>query len=134
MAAVNAPLGQLVELIGLPLALRLVDNFGGVPIYLPHPGRVKEHSPVAQVIGAGPMRQLAAVWPMTHVMVPRGSAYLRRQRNAALRADAQTMSQPQLARKYEMSLRNVEVILSRPEDDETDERVARAQGSLFGDV
>jgi len=131
MAAVTAPLGQLVELIGLPLALRLVDNFGGVPIYLPHPGRVKEHSPVAQVIGAEAMRSLARAWPMTHVMLPLGAAYLRRQRNAALRADAQTMSQPQLARKYEMTLRNIEYILARSDDDLADERVARAQGQLF---
>lgn len=131
MAAVNAPLGQLVELIGLPLALRLVDNFGGVPIYLPHPGRVKEHSPVAQVIGHEAMQRLAAEWPMTHVMVPSGADYLRRQRNAALRADARQMSQPQLARKYDMALRTVERILAGVDEDEAAETKTREQGQLF---
>lgn len=130
MAAVHAPLGQLVDLIGLPLSLRLVDNFGGVPIYLPHPQRVKEHSPVAQVIGVEAMRNLASAWPMTHVTIPRGAAYLRRQRNAQLREDARTMSQPQLARKYDMALRTVERILARADDD-AELEAQDTQRSLF---
>lgn len=135
MAAVNAPLGQLVELVGLSAALRLVDRFGGTPIYLPHPSRVKEHSAVALEIGAEAMRRLAAVWPQAHIVVPRGAAYLRRQRDIALLRDSASLSAAQLARKYEMIERHVYRILARgpeilPELGANDD----GQGDLFGTV
>lgn len=129
MAAVNAALGQLVDLIGLPMALRLVDNFGGVSVYLPHATRVKAHSPLAQVIGLEAMQKLAAAWPMEHVMVPRGAEYLRRQRDAAIRADLAGMSVRDVALKYETTERHVYRVQAREGEDVIDP--PREQGSLF---
>lgn len=107
MVAVYAPLSQFVDLIGLPMTLRLIDNFGGVSIYLPHATRVKARSPLAQVIGFEAMQKLAAAWPMESVMVPRGAAYLRRQRDAAICGDLAIMSVRDVALKYETTERNV---------------------------
>ena len=134
MAAVSAPLGQLVELVGLPAALRLVDRFGGTAIYVPHASRVKDHSPVALAIGAEATRKLAAVWPQAHVLVPRGAPYLRAQRDRAIHADRATLSLAQLARKYEMTERNVLFVLSREPQPMPGAGGASddAQGDLFG--
>jgi Mor family transcriptional regulator len=129
MAAVNAPLGLLVDLIGLPMALRLVDNFGGVCVYLPHASRVKAHSPVAQVIGLEATQKLAAAWPMVHLMVPHGAEYLRRQRDSAIRADLAGMSVRDVALKYETTERHVYRIQAREGDEVIDP--PREQGSLF---
>lgn len=132
MAAVNAPLGQLVELVGLPAALRLVDNFGGVCIYLPHPSRVKRHSDVAQVLGFEAMQKLAAVWPQAHVMVPRGVDYLRRSRDRAIRADLEKMSVREVALKYETTERHVYRVQARaPQELEELAAAGDSQGSLF---
>lgn len=113
MAAVNAPLTELVNLIGLPATLRLVEKFGGTTIYVPHQSRVKLHSAVAQVVGTDAVRQLATVWPQAHVVVPRGAAYVRHQRDMAVLADAEKFSVARLARKYETTERNIYRILER---------------------
>lgn len=110
--SVNAQLGRLVELIGLPMALRLVDNFGGVPIYVPHLSRVKADGKVAEVIGIEAMRKLAVVWPSEHVMIPRGVEFLRRRRAAEIHAKQKAMSVRELALEYEMTERNVYLILA----------------------
>lgn len=132
MAALNAQLEHLVELIGLPMALRLVDKFGGVAIYLPHHNRVKIHGPVAQVIGVEAAQKLSLAWPQEHVMVPMGAGYLRRQRDAALRADLQLMSVRAVALKYELTERQVYYIQASP-DGAAGESASAAtdQGSLF---
>lgn len=131
---VNAQLGRLVELIGLPLALRLVDNFGGVPIYVPHPSRVKMGSKVAEVIGVEAVQKLATAWPSEHVMIPRGVEFLRRKRAAEIHAKAGTKSARELALEYEMTERNVYFVLankSLADDLEFDEPGEKPQGSLF---
>lgn len=132
--AVNAQLGRLVELIGLPMALRLVDNFGGVPIYVPHPSRVKAHGKVAEVIGIEATQKLAAAWPSEHVMIPRGVEYLRRKRAAEIHRKAGGSSVRELALEYQMTERNVYFVLANKSlacDLEFDEPGEKPQGSLF---
>jgi len=132
MSAVQAPLSRLVELIGLPAALRLVGKFGGVPIYIPQPSRVLAHGKVAQVIGLEAMRALAAAWPKEHIKIPRGAEYLRRQRAISIHRDRDRLSLRDLALKYEMTDRNVLYVLARPAPGEMSAAVAdSAQGSLF---
>ena len=134
MAAVNAPLGQLVELVGMSAALRLVERFGGTCIYLPHPSRVKLHSPLAMALGLEPVKKLAGTWPQSHVMVPRGRGVtsLRRRRDRAILEDFRTLSVAQIARKYEMTERNVYMVLERgPEGLPGTPGAGGAQGDLF---
>jgi Mor family transcriptional regulator len=136
MPAAYASLEQLTELIGLPAALRLIDAFGGTCIYVPLPGMVKAHGRVARVIGAEAMARLAGAWPQEYVMVPRGAEYLRRQRAIAIHRDAPDLSVSELARKYEMTERNIYLVLARPAPVEPapgGTRPARAQLDLFGD-
>src|SRR5260221_11462877 len=107
------PLGHLVELLGLVDALRLVARRGGIAVYVPHGSRLQLHHKLAEEIGLEAAKKLAAEYPSTNVIVPRGAAYLRRQRDRALLADVKQMSVSQAARKYEMTERNVYMLLER---------------------
>lgn len=133
MAAVNAPLGQLIELIGLVKALQLVDRFGGTSVYVPHESRVKVHGALAEAIGVDAVRTLAGAWPGSHVIVPRGSAYLRRQRDIAILADFKELSAAACARKYETTERHVYRIVERGLEGLPELPCANdTQGDLFG--
>lgn len=119
-------------MIGLPAALRLVDRFGGICVYVPHPGRVVAHGKVAEVIGVEAMRRLAETWGPDHVMVPVGAAYMRAQRDRAIHADRAALSLSELARKYEMTERNVLLVLKRPAPELAGAAAAPgSQGQLF---
>lgn len=115
MAGASAPLGKLVELIGMTAARRLMEQFGGTEIYVPHASRVKPHGKLAQAIGFKSVKRLASMWPQSHVLVPRGRGVMRltRRRDLAILEDHTTLTAPQLARKYEMTLRNVYSVLQR---------------------
>jgi Mor family transcriptional regulator len=135
LAAVSAPLGQLVEIVGMTQALRLVEGFGGTEIYLPNPSRVKAHSPLAQALGVETVQKLAAHWPSSHVMVPRGRgvARLKRRRDLAILEDCKTMSVRKVALKHEMTERAIYGVLERGREGLGESGAsAITQGDLFG--
>jgi Mor family transcriptional regulator len=125
---VNARLEELVLAIGLPATLRLVDAFGGVRVYFPHPGAVRVDSELARAIGADAVQRLAALWPSTRVMLPQAAAYLRRERNRAIHREKDALSIRALALKYELTERAVYGIIINPPPDEAD--VARGDSQL----
>lgn len=133
MAADYIPNDRLVEVLGLPLALRLLNAFGGCRVYLPHPSRMQQHSQVAVVLGLEAARTLAGEWPQTHVMLPKGAPELRRQRDRAIRADKDKLSVRELAMKFDTTERHVYRVLACEDDgdDEPAARFAAAQGRLF---
>lgn len=114
----NARLEELMQAIGLPATLRLVETFGGVRVYFPHPSRVRVDSDLARVIGVEAVRQLAVLWPSTYVALPQAAAYLRRERNRAIHREKDKLSIRALALKYEISERMVYTVLINPPADE----------------
>lgn len=124
----NAPLDQLISAIGLPAALKLIERFGGTRIALPLPENVTASNPVAQVIGVERARKLAVLWGQERPYLPRAVQYVRRQRDRQLAEDAQQMSIPQVALKYELTERGVYKVLAALKDKPT---VAQQQSALF---
>ena len=57
-----APLLNIIEAIGLPAAMKLVDNFGGRRLYLPLPENIDETNGIAKVIGVEAARRLSEAW------------------------------------------------------------------------
>jgi Mor family transcriptional regulator len=134
MPAVNLQLEQLVDLVGVAAALRLVEKRGGTHFYVPHPTRVKPHALLAQEIGLEAARALAAAYPSQHVMAPRGEAYLRRQRDLGVLNDCKDMSVTAVARKYELTERHVYRIMERGLEGLPEvPGVNDAQGDLFSE-
>ena len=129
-APLNLPVAQLIEVLGLPDALKLVSHFGGGSVYLPHPSRLREGNAIAAAIGRPAATKLCAEWPQLDVMVPRLAAELRRIRDRAIRRERATLSVTRLAWKYQTTERHVYRVLAGEDDGEPD-AAPSAQRDLF---
>ena len=76
----NLPVGDLINTIGLKLALELVEERGGRRVYIPTPARVTENCPLACIVGLAAALALAAKWPGEWTAIPLAKAYVRRLR------------------------------------------------------
>lgn len=126
----NAPLDELVTRLGLPAALRLVEHFGGTRIYLPRAEAMNADHPIALVVGLEAAIDLCKTWPQERPAIPRAAAFLRNERDRALLKDANDHTVPALARKYELTERQVYYILARGLSS-ADEPELAAQSKLF---
>lgn len=129
----NAAIHELIRAIGLPLTLKLVERFGGIRIYLPLPEYLDDTNPIVKTIGYEATRTLANLWPQDRPYLPRAVAWVRRERNRALRKDLETMSFSQVALKYQLTERQVYALASSwAEDDIEVEREQREEARQIG--
>lgn len=126
----NAQLEDLVIKLGLPAALRLVERFGGTRIYLPRAEFMNADHPIAQAVGLEAALELCQAWAQERPAIPRAAAFLRNERDRALLKDANDHTVPALARKYELTERQVYYILARGLSS-ADEPELAAQSKLF---
>lgn len=135
MAAIHLTLERLVEILGLADALRLVEKRGGVAAYVPQPDRVKAHCELAQAMSLEGARKLAALYPMERLMVPRGAAHLRRERDIAVLKAVRNDSVSQVALEFQLTERHVYRIMERGLEGLPPASAAPndAQGDLFGE-
>lgn len=131
-APLHIQAGRLVEVLGLADALRLVSHFGGGSLYLPHPSRLRDGNKVVMAIGMPAAARLCVEWPQLDVTFPRLSAALRRARDRAIRANAESLSVTQLAWRFATTERHVyRVRAGGGEDCEPANDVDRSQLDLF---
>jgi Mor family transcriptional regulator len=112
------PVDKLVAELGLPLALKLAEAFGGTAVYVPTPERLRENHPLVMVLGLEAAKKLAAEWPQHEVIVPICADYLRRIRNRQVRADRASLTAREAAQKYETTERHIFRIWASPDDEE----------------
>lgn len=120
-----APVERLVAVLGLVTALKFVERFGGVRLYLPQPERLKPEGPIVQTIGFEAARKLAFEYRGMEIMVPKCVSLLKQRRDRAIHAEPKTMSVKEIALKYGMTERNAFYVLAKPPEPE-----APAQPSL----
>ena len=116
-------LAELVDAIGFPAALRLVERWGGVRLYVPLEQNLTEEHELVRALGLAAARKLASAhkeW----LEVPRGAAYLRSVRDRIIRESYGGKSVTRLAREFNMTRRNIFYIVARKEAPEP-------QGDLF---
>ena len=118
-------LADLVKLIGFPATLKLVEHFGGLPLYVPREEHLRAEHGIVAAIGADPARKLARDRGTETLEIPRAAAYLRRVRDQLMREKYETSSASELAREFGMTRRNVFYRVGADNDDE--------QGDLFED-
>jgi len=103
-------LRDIAELIGLPLALRLVEARGGRRFYFPY-GVAPEHA-LVQLIGQEAAEILCREYPGERLEIPRATNYHRAVRNAHIHQSlAKGVSQSALAGDHgltERQIRNIE--------------------------
>jgi len=105
-----APLLKIIEAIGLPAAMKLVENFGGMRLHWPLPENIDERNDIARAIGVDAARKLAAAWGPDddrRPSIPLARRHLRIIARLEIRRDAGSMTVPELARKYETTERNI---------------------------
>lgn len=127
------PVEKLVSVLGLPMALKLAERFGGRRLYVPHPSRLKDEHPIARSIGFEAARQLAEEWQELEIMLPLCAERLRRERNRAVRDDYGALSARLAALKWETTERNIFRIWAGEDDAdiESDPPAASKQSNLF---
>ena len=107
-----APLAKIIDAIGLPDAMKLVEHFGGTVIYLPLPENIGSESDIARAVGIESAIKLARAFdfegdPDRHVEIPLGRPQLRVLMRDQVLRDRETMSEKQLARKYGTTQRTI---------------------------
>lgn len=108
---------DLVQAIGFTAALRLIEFFPGTRIRPPKVDKLHRAHRLVRVLGYEAARALSRLAEGVKIEVPRGAAAFRRARNRAMKRDEQTMSQPQIALKYDLTQRQVRTILNGLHED-----------------
>jgi len=111
-----APLHKIIEAIGEPATMKLVEKFGGTRIYLPLPKSIDKENEIAKAIGVEAARTLACLWPQEQINIPTATRYRRAIVKSEVRRDRDSLTVSQLARKYETTERNVYRMLSEPDE------------------
>ncbi len=112
-----APLLDIIKAIGLPAAMKLVENFGGRRLYLPLPENIDDENPIAKAIGVQYARMLAEAWNRhgwdhRRPSIPLARRHLRIIVKSEIANDRKTLTIPQLAAKYETTERTIYRYLS----------------------
>jgi hypothetical protein len=117
---------EMVELIGMPAALKIVESYGGVRLYVPQT-IVPDH-PLEQLIGRTNAEKLAARYGGEHHFdIPRCVEAARHARDDAIAAEFLAgASYRTLAQRYRLTERSIGNILTRKRITEDDR-----QTSLF---
>jgi hypothetical protein len=117
-------LKDLVTLIGFPATLKLVERYGGLPLYVPREEHLNADHGIVATIGADLARKLSRDRGTETLEIPRAAGYLRWVRDQVMRRQYETRSASELAREFGMTRRNVFYRVGTDEDDD--------QGDLFG--
>lgn len=108
---------ELVDVIGLPAVLKLMDAFGGTELWVPK--RLAHDHPLVEALGAEAAQCLVEHAPCENIRVPRGAGIIREVRNRAIRRERRAGALiSELALRYQLTERQVLTILhSEPADD-----------------
>lgn len=94
---------ELVATIGTDATRRLIEVYGGSPLYIP---QCHLDHPITDAVGEHAARLLCARFGGSRVIVPLGQRLALERRNKAIQADREAgLSVAALARKYRLSLR-----------------------------
>ncbi|NWO05549.1 MAG: hypothetical protein HLX50_07555 [Alteromonadaceae bacterium] len=110
-------MAELVDIIGLPAVLKLMEARGGTEFWVPE--RITHQHPLVDDIGTEAAQTMSEYMPLERIKVPRGAAIRREIRNRAIRRERfEGAKLAELALRYGMTDRQVLNILnSEPEDD-----------------
>jgi DNA-binding NarL/FixJ family response regulator len=103
---------ELAQIIGADATGILVAHYGGgAPLYIPH--KAKPNHPISLLLGQEVAQQLADELGGLTVEIPRDVAFKNKQRDTLILADrAAGMSQNDVARKYQLTVRTIRKITS----------------------
>lgn len=114
-------LREIVALVGLPLTLRLVERFGGTPLYIPAAGDTDRLQHLVDLIGPEAAAALAREMGSQQHLIPKALPALRELRNRKIEADlANGATCIEVARRERISYRRLLQIKAGARDDQAD--------------
>ncbi len=109
-------LREIVEVIGQPGAIKLIEKCGGTRMFIPK--RLGAQHKLANLLGFEQAKRLSHHFGGETISIARGSSLLRRQRNLQIiRAYDNGTPASQLALRYQLTERQIYSILSQTVDD-----------------
>jgi Mor family transcriptional regulator len=108
---------DIADVIGLPLAIKLMTAYGGIYLPIPKTRDSKIYELLAAEIGAEAADKILQRYADTRLNIPQGAAAARAERNARMRDayDAGTAVND-LALSYRLTSRQVMAILNAPDE------------------
>lgn len=110
-------LQDLVELIGLPLTMTLVEKHGGTRLFVPKRDVTDDHPLVRHIGTKATQKLIDAYGGAEHFDIPLALRALKAVRNAQIRAERPHSSLRLMALKYRTTERNIRLICGEVEDD-----------------
>ena len=118
-------LAEFVKLVGVSATMRIVERFGGTPLYLA--AEPPADGQLAKLIGWPDAQRLGREFAGEHPMIPKAYAALKALRNRRLVADRHRgLTLSQLAQRYGLTQRRICQILAADDTPEPD-----CNGRLF---
>lgn len=115
-------LRDIAALIGVPGTLQIVKHYGGVRLYVPK--RFDPDHVLVKILGhAAVVKLIEHFGGEEHFDIPRCQIAGNAMRNAAIRDEYGKLTQSQLARKYDLTERQIRNILAEIEPDEKQEEL-----------
>ncbi|MDD5391178.1 MAG: Mor transcription activator family protein [Gallionellaceae bacterium] len=111
-----AILREMVELIGLPAVMVLVEKRGGIGLYVPK-GELAEDHGLVKWIGREAAEKLQSEYPGEELEIPLALRAMTAVRNAEIKSNPQGLSVSQLARIHRTTERNIRYIRNEVGDD-----------------
>lgn len=107
-------LRQLVELIGLPATLAIVERYGGTQLNIPR--QADQNAALVALIGADKAAVLGRALGPDRLLIPKALPALTAVRNQVIVRQLQTRSVRQVAREFRLGERMIWYIRSRAEE------------------
>lgn len=103
-------LAELTDLVGIAKTLRIVERWGGTRLYVP--AQPPDDHALVEAVGRQAANAIASAYAGERLEVPRAVALMRELRNREMRAAAaEGATQPELARQYRLTQRQIRTIL-----------------------
>lgn len=113
-----ADLDALIGLIGQDAAAALVREYGGLPFDVPATTRGQRYRELAALIGEAAALAMLAKYGGDALYIPKMDAQKRARRNAGIVAAYDSgISVPELARRHDLTERQIYNILGQPAED-----------------
>lgn len=106
-------LQTIVRLTDLGTALVLVKKYGGQNLHIPTVKMITERHELAYLLGFNNLRQICQYWDGDTIYIPLATDYAQFLRDEKIKQDSHTLSNDQLAKKYNVSNRWIREIRRR---------------------
>ncbi|MBQ5174110.1 transcriptional regulator [Acinetobacter pittii] len=105
----------ITKLIGIPQALNVIDAYGGTELFIPNKHALGINHEIAHIIGLNKLQLLANQLGNTYIEIPMGTPITIAMRNRLIRENVKKESKSQLARRYNLTKRQIRTIVNREE-------------------